>query len=308
MTVATARRKKAFGQDNLAGWLFSAPALVLLILFVLIPFVTAFVLSLYNVHISSIHPPKFMGLEYYRRILVDPTTSKIFYTSLLNNFIFALIVVPVQTTLAVLLAIMLNQKLKGIAFFRTFFFMPVVFPMTLVVVIWSLFFTRDTSGLFNSALSAISGGLIKPIDWLGNPDLAMGSIAAMSIWAGVGFQMVIVLAGLQEIPTELYEAASIDKAGKFRQFFNITLPSLRNTLVFVVIITTMFSLRLFDQVYLLTNGGPLNRTSTVMFQAVTSARTDNIGMGSAETVVFVIVIIIITVIQRMVLRQEKEIK
>jgi len=308
MTIASPRRRKAFGQDHLAGWLFSAPALILLILFVLIPFVTAFVLSLYNVHISSIHPPKFMGLEYYRRILVDPVTSPIFYRSLLNNFTFALIVVPCQTILAVLLAIMLNQKLKGIAFFRTFFFMPVVFPMTLVVVIWSLFFTRDTSGLFNSALSAISGGLIQPIDWLGRSDLALGSIAFMSIWAGVGFQMVIILAGLQEIPAELYEAASIDKAGKVRQFFNITLPSLRNTLVFVVIITTMFALRLFDQVYLLTNGGPLDSTTTVMFQAVTKAKTDNIGMGSAETVVFVVVIIIITIIQRLVLRQEKEIK
>ena len=308
MTVAASRRRKSFGHNHLDGWLFSAPALILLILFVFIPFVTAFVLSLYNVHISSIHAPKFMGFEYYRRILIDPVTSPIFWHSLTNNFFFALIVVPVQTILAVLLAIMLNQKLKGIAFFRTFFFMPVVFPMTLVVVIWSLFFTRDASGMFNSFLSAVSGGLIQPIDWLGDAHLALGSIAFMSIWAGVGFQMVIILAGLQEIPTELYEAASIDKAGKFRQFFNITLPSLRNTLVFVVIITTMFALRLFDQVYLLTNGGPLDSTTTVMFQAVTSARTDNIGMGSAETVVFVIVIIIITLIQRAVLRQEKEIK
>jgi len=307
MTIASPR-KKAFGRDNLAGWLFSAPALILLVLFVLIPFVTAFVLSMYNVHIGSIRPPKFMGLEYYRRILFDPITSPIFFRSLINNFLFALIVVPCQTILAVLLAIMLNQKLKGIAFFRTFFFMPVVFPMTLVVVVWKMFFTRDDSGMFNSFLSAITGGLIQPIAWIEDPNLALLSIALMSIWAGVGFQMVIILAGLQEIPAELYEAASIDKAGKVRQFFSITLPSLRNTLVFIVIITTMFALRLFDQVYLLTNGGPLDSTTTVMFQAVTKARTDNIGTGAAETVVFVIIIIAITIVQRLVLRQEKEIK
>jgi multiple sugar transport system permease protein len=303
------RKRKKLGQDNLAGILFALPGFVLLVLFVLVPFIAAFVLSFYNVHAASDNPPIWMGLEQYRRILSDPDTSPIFWKSLGNNFYFALMVVPLQTGLAVLLALMLNQKLKGIAFFRSFFFMPVVFPMSLVAVIWTLFYSRDNNGIFNSALQSIFGNHFAGIDWLGDPKLAMISIAIMSIWAGVGFQMVIILAGLQEIPLELYEAAKIDKAGAWHSFWNVTFPGLRNTLVFVVIVTTIFSLRLFDQVFILTNGGPLDSTSTVMFQSVTSALTDdNVGKGAAMTVIFVLIIIVLTVIQRLLLRQEKEIK
>lgn len=314
MSANSLRPKKKFGKfgyDNLAGFLFSLPALLLLVLFILIPFIAAFVFSLYNVNFASPHPPTWMGLEQYRRILFDPDTSPIFWHSLLNNLYFAAMVVPLQTGLAVLLAIFLNQKLRGIAFFRTFFFMPVVFPMSLVVVIWSLFFSRDNLGIFNSLLGTISGGLIQPIDWLGTEALALPSIALLSIWAGVGFQMVVVLAGLQEIPAELYEAAQIDKANKWQQFLHVTLPGLRNTLVFVVMITTIFSLRLFDQVYILTGGtgGPLDSTSTVMLQAVVSAfKNGNVGQGSAYTVIFVFIIVILTLIQRALIRQEKEIK
>lgn len=305
------RKRGKFGYDNLAGLLFSLPAVLLLALFVLVPFISAFVFSLYNVNFASPHPPTWMGLEQYRRILFDPDTSPIFWRSLGNNFYFAAMVVPLQTGLAVALAIFLNQKLRGIGIFRTFFFMPVVFPMSLVVVIWSLFFQRDSLGMFNAGLGAISGGLIQPIDWLGSQELALPSIALLSIWAGVGFQMVVVLAGLQEIPGELYEAAAIDKANKWQQFVNVTLPGLRNTLVFVIMITTIFSLRLFDQVYILTGGtgGPLDSTSTVMLQAVVAAfKNGNVGQGSAFTVIFVLIIIVLTLIQRSLLRQDKEIK
>lgn len=303
------RRRKHLGRDNLAGVLFALPGFALLTIFVLIPFITAFVLSFYNVHTASDNPPIWMGLEQYRRILFDPDTSPIFWKSLGNNFFFALLVVPCQTGLAVLLALMLNQKLRGIAFFRSFFFMPVVFPMSLVAVIWSLFYSRDNLGIFNAAIKTFAGSHFSGIDWLGDPKLAMVSIALMSIWAGVGFQMVIVLAGLQEIPLELYEAAKIDKAGAWQSFWNVTFPGLRNTLVFVTIVTTIFSLRLFDQVYILTGGGPLDATSTVMFQSVTAAlNDDNVGKGAAMTVIFVLIIIVLTVLQRLLLRQEKEIK
>jgi multiple sugar transport system permease protein len=258
---------------------------------------------------GSERPATWMGFEQYRRILFEPDTRVTFLHSLRNNFLFSLMVVPTQTALAVLLAVFMNQKVRGIAFFRTFFFMPVVFPMTLVVAIWSLFFSRDSLGIFNGLLDAVSFGHIAPVDWLGTPKFALASIAFMSIWAGVGFQMVIVLAGLQDISPELYEAASIDKAGKLSQFLHVTLPGLRNTLIFVVMITTIFSLRLFDQVYLMTFGGPLDATTTVMFSAVTSAFKDgNVGAGAAMTVVFVLIIIVVTLIQKLALRQEKEVK
>lgn len=307
-TVKVRKRRSTFGSDQRAGLLMSLPALILLIAMVVVPFIMAFVLSLYNVRLDNARPPTFMGLEQYRRILFDPDLSPIFWRSLINNFTFALIVVPVQTALAVGLAVLLNQKLKGIAAFRTFFFLPVVFPMALVAVIWTLIFARDASGLLNGFLSWVSFGLIPPQDWLGNPALALTSIALMSIWAGVGFQMVIVLAALQDIPPELYEAASIDKASKWQQFVHVTLPGLKNTLIFIIMITTIFSLRLFDQVYIMTSGGPNDATTTVMYQAVTSAFLENnVGRGSAMTVVFVIIIMLITLVQRRLLRQDKEI-
>jgi multiple sugar transport system permease protein len=302
-------KRTKFGQDNLAGLLMSLPGILLLVLFVIVPFFTAIVLSFFNVDFNMVGGPKFWGLEQYRRILVDPVTSPIFYKALMNNFTFALIVVPVQTGLAVLLAVMLNAKLKGIAFFRTFFFLPVVFPMSLVAIIWALMFSRDSLGMLNGLLNLLSFGYIQPIDWLGDPNIALLSIALLSVWAGVGFQMVIVLAGLQEIPLELYEAASLDRANWWQRFWNVTIPGLRNTLVFVVIITTIFSLRLFDQVFILTKGGPIDATQTVMYQAVTSAFVEgNVGRASAITVVFVVIIICITLIQRVALRQNREVK
>lgn len=307
-SVKVRKRRSPFGHDQRAGMLMSLPALILLIAMVVVPFIMAFVLSLFNVRLDNARPPTFMGFEQYRRILFDPDLSPIFWRSLINNFTFALIVVPVQTALAVALAVLLNQKLRGIAVFRTFFFLPVVFPMALVAVIWTLIFARDASGLLNGFLSWVSFGLIPPQDWLGNPALALTSIALMSIWAGVGFQMVIVLAALQDIPPELYEAASIDKATKWQQFMHVTLPGLKNTLIFIILITTIFSLRLFDQVYIMTSGGPNDATTTVMYQAVTSAFLENnVGRGAAMTVVFVIIILLITLVQRRLLRQDKEI-
>lgn len=302
-------KKSKFGQDNLAGLLMSLPGLILLTLFVIVPFITAIYLSFFNVDFNMVQGPQFWGLEQYRRILVDPITSPVFYKALMNNMTFALIVVPAQTGLAVLLAVMLNAKLKGIAFFRTFFFMPVVFPMSLVAIIWALMFSRDSLGMLNGLLNLFSFGYIQPIDWLGDPNIALLSIALLSVWAGVGFQMVIVLAGLQEIPVELYEAASLDRANRWQRFWNVTIPGLRNTLIFVVIITTIFSLRLFDQVFILTKGGPIDATQTVMFQAVTSAFVEgNVGRASAITVIFVLIIIAITLLQRLVLRQNREVK
>jgi multiple sugar transport system permease protein len=295
-------------RDTKAAWLMVSPAVALLIVFVLVPFLMAGWLSLHRLNLNSPLPAKWFGFEQYKRILFDSATRGDFYRALVNNFTFALVVVPLQTALALLLAILLNRKLRGMAVFRTFFFMPVVFPMALVAVVWKLIYSRDEIGLLNAVLHKVSFGAIGAQDWLGNTKLAMASIIIMSIWQGVGFQMIILLAGLQGIPTSLYEAAAIDKANSWQQFRNVTLPSLRNTLIFVSLVTTIFAFRLFDQVFILTQGGPQNSTTTVMYQAVNSAfSTGNVGKASAMTIVFVLIVIVITVIQRLILREEREI-
>ncbi len=291
-------------RDTKAALIMVSPAVLLLLAFGVGPFIAAGWLSLHNVRLNSGRPATWFGLEHYTRLLTDPE----FYRALFNNFIFALIVVPVQTGLALGLAMLLNRPLRGMAVFRTMFFMPVVFPMALVAVIWKLIYSRDTLGMLNAFLDAISFGHLGPYDWLGNPATAMLAIIILSIWQGVGFQMIILLAGLQGISPTLYEAASIDKANAWQLFRNVTLPGMRNTLIFVVLVTTIFSFRLFDQVWILTQGGPDNATTTVMFQAVTAAFTENnVGRGAAITVIFFIIVLLITLVQRRLLREDREV-
>jgi multiple sugar transport system permease protein len=294
--------------DARSALLMVAPAVIGLVLFVVVPFITAVWLSFHNVRLNSGQPATWFGFEQYRRILFDADFRGEFYRGVLNNGVFALVVVPLQTALALALALLLNRPLRGMSVFRTFFFMPVVFPMALVAVIWNLIYSRSDIGLLNSVIDTFTFGSVGPIDWLGGTSTAMLSIIILSIWQGVGFQMIIILAGLQGISPSLYEAASIDKAGRWQQFLNVTLPGLRNTLIFVTLVTTIFAFRLFDQVYIMTQGGPDDATTTVMFQAVDTAFTkNNVGRGAAITVVFFIIVLLITLVQRIVLREDREI-
>ncbi|MFI6566139.1 carbohydrate ABC transporter permease [Streptomyces sp. NPDC050534] len=308
-TSAKPKQSGRRNRDWLHGLLMAAPALGGLIAFVGVPFVYAVVLSFYNVRLGSPLPPRFFGLEQYRRIFTDPDMSGPFLRALLNNLTFAVVVVPLQTGLALALAILLNRKLKAIGLFRSLFFLPVVFPMALVAVIWRLILARSGDGLLNSALHAVTFGNWGAFDWLGDGLTAMASIIVLSVWQGVGFQMVILLAGLQQIPGELYEAAQLDRASRWQQFRHVTLPGIRGTLVFVALLTSVFSFRVFDQVYVLVKGGGLDEdaTRTVMYQAVTTAfDQNNIGQASAITVVFFLIVVALTLIQRRVVRAGNE--
>ncbi|MFG2953931.1 carbohydrate ABC transporter permease [Streptomyces sp. NPDC048291] len=302
-------RPRRPNRDRLHGLLMSAPALTGLIAFVGVPFGYAVVLSFYNVRLGSPLPPRFFGIEQYRRLFTDPDMSGPFLRALLNNLTFAVVVVPLQTGLALGLAILLNRKLKAIGVFRSLFFLPVVFPMALVAVIWRLILARSGDGLLNSALHTVSLGNWGAFDWLGNGLTAMASIIVLSVWQGVGFQMVILLAGLQQIPGELYEAAELDRASRRQQFRHVTLPGIRGTLVFVAMLTSVLSFRVFDQIYVLVHGGGLNEdaTRTVMYEAVTTAfDQNNIGQASAITVVFFLIVVALTLIQRRVVRTGNE--
>ena len=295
-------------RDTKTALLMVSPALIGLILFVLVPFITAIWLSMHNVKLGSGVAPNWLGLEQYQRILFNADIRGDFLRGLFNNFLFAVIVVPLQTGAALGLAILLNRPLRGMPVFRTFFFMPVVFPMALVAVVWKLIYSRDSLGMLNAFLDKVSFGVINPTDWLGNPKTALLAIVIMSIWQGVGFQMIIILAALQGIPQSLYEAASIDKAGKWAQLRFVTIPQLRNTLIFVAMVTTIFAFRLFDQVYIMTQGGPENSTTTVMYQSVTTAYNQgNIGRASAMTVIFFVIVVCVTLVQRAVIKEEREV-
>lgn len=287
----------------------SLPAVVGLIAFVALPFVAAIVLSLYNVQMDRVREPNFVGFDQYERLFTDPVVSATFWRSLVNNLVFALVVIPVQTGLALMMAVMLNKKLKGVRFFRTLFFMPVVFPMALVAVIWRLILDRSSDGLLNSSVSLVSGGHIGAHDWLGSSATALGSVILLSIWQGVGFQMVILLAGLQEIPQERYEAAQLDRASAWQQFVHVTVPGVRNTLIFVVLLTTILAFRVYDQVYILIRsaGANADATQTLLYNATSAIYSENnLGRASAISVVLFVIIVVISLIQRAAMRQRSE--
>lgn len=292
-------------QERRVARLFVLPALAGLFCFVLLPFVLAVILSLTNLRLGSPLPIEYTGIEQYRRIFSDSA----FLHALTNNMLFALMVVPAQTGLALLFALAINQPLRGRVAFRTLFFMPVVFPLSLVSVVWILLLAPGSQGLFNHVLESLSFGHWEPVDFLHDSTWALPAIALTSIWQGVGFQMIVFLAALQSIPQELYQAASVDGANKRQQFLYITLPQLRNALVFVVLVTTILTFRLFDQVQIMTQGGPQHATTTVMYEAVTTAFAgQQVARGAAITVVFFSIVLLLTVLQRHFLKQQREVE
>jgi multiple sugar transport system permease protein len=298
---AAARRAERAGGRTAV--LFVLPAVVLLLAFVVVPFALAFVLSFTNQRIVSPLPTRFVGLRNYSDILSDGQ----FWHAFENNFLFAIAVVPLQTGLALLLAVLVNRKLRGRVLFRTVFFMPVVMVLAAAAVVWKLLYSPD--GLVNGVMKLITLGQFHP-DWLASTTWALPAVIVTSIWQGTGFQMIILLAALQDVPEELYEAASIDGAGRWQQFFHVTLPGIRNQLMFVVTITTILSFRLFDQVVIMPTapGGPLDSTRTIMVELVeTGFRRQAIGRGSAIAVVFFLVVLLITILQRRLLREERDV-
>lgn len=295
--------KRWLGREWAAGPLMALPAALGLLVFIAIPFIMAGVFSFTNLRMGSPLPTEFVGLQQYRRVLTDDS----FQRALLNNFLFAIVVVPLQTAIALGLALLLNQELTGRTVFRTLFFMPVVFPMALVAVIWKLIYAPGPNGMLNSFLHFVSWGAIEPLDVLHNRWLALPGIMLLSIWQGVGFQMVVLLAGLQSIPDTLYEAAAIDRAGRWSQFLHVTLPQLRNALIFTALVTTILAFRVYAQVEIMTQGGPVDATTTVMYETVrTVFDRQQVGQASAMTVIFFLMVLAVTLIQRKFAKQESE--
>lgn len=273
--------------------LMAGPALLGLLVFVAGPFVFAFALSFTDARLGSPLPIEWTGLEQYRRLL----TSDAFRRALLNNLSFAAVIVPVQTALALGAAVLLDLGLRGTTVFRVAFFLPVVFPMALIAVVWELLYAPGSESPVNALLQALTLGTWEPRDFLRDPRLAMPAIIVLSMWQGMGFQMVILLAGLQAIPRALYEAAELDGAGSLRRFRHVTLPGLRNPLLLVVVVTAILAFRLFDQIRILTRGGPAHRTTTVMYEAVTAGfERQQIALSAAMSVVFFVAVLAVTAV------------
>lgn len=228
----------------------------------------------------------------------------VFMKAVVNTLFFVLVVAPLQGGLALVLALLINQRLRGINLYRAIYFMPVVVSIVVVSLLWRLIYDAN-DGLLNNLLGTLSFGLIPPLDWLGNPDTAMESIIAMSIWQAVGFHMVIWLSGLQTISPTLYEAAAIEGSSKWQTFRYVTWPGLRNTAVLVLIVITMQAFALFAQIDVMTQGGPLDSTQTIVFQAVERGYgKQDISGGSTISVLLFVIVLCISLIQRYLTREK----
>jgi multiple sugar transport system permease protein len=351
-------------KEALSGWLMAAPAIILLLTFLIVPFFFAFYFSFTNQRLISPNPTEWVGLRNFKSLLtvrtftleplVDETTGQlqrdengqlvypslrdytrnnpdypqldglrewrswqvgnnrtyllvsdvVFIKALINTFIFVLIVAPVQAGLALLLALLINQPLRGINIFRTIYFMPVVISMVVIAVLWRFIYDGE-NGLLNNLLERISFGVFQPVDWLGNKATAMPALIAMSIWQAVGFHMVIWLSGLQTIPAVLYEAASTEGANTLQKFRFITWPGLRNTAVLILIVITIQAFGLFTQVNVMTRGGPLDATQSIVFQAfIRGFEKQDIAGGSAISVILFVIVLTISLIQRYLTREK----
>lgn len=300
-TPRSGSRAGAGRSESTTAWLFMTPGIILLVLFIVVPFALAFVFSFTNQRLVSPLPTRYVGIDNY----LDEFANPLFWTSIWNNFRFAIFVVPFQTAFALMLAVLVNQRFRGRVLFRTTFFMPITVVMAAAATIWVLLF--NLNGLINAFFELITFGNFSP-DWLNDPTWAMWAVIIVSVWQGVGFQMVILLAALQDVPEELYEASAIDGADTWRQFLYVTVPGIRNALVFVLTVTTILSLRLYDQVVLMPRspGGPLDSTRTTMLHMVdTGFNRQGIGKGSAIAVIFFVLVLAITLIQRRIIREEE---
>ena len=277
-----------------AVYFFLAPALTAIFIFFFIPVIVAFIISLTDFDIYALgdySTVRFIGLSNYIELFDDP----LFWTALKNTFYYVIVASPLSIAVSLGAAILLNSKLiklKGI--FRLSYFIPVVTTLVAVAIVWR-FIYHPKFGIMNYFLSWFD---INPVDWLGDPTWAMPAIILMSVWKNFGYNMIIFIAGLQNIPEDLYEAADMEGAGGFQKFKSITLPMLAPTTLFVSIITMIGFFQLFAEPYVMTQGGPLNSTLTIVqYMYQEGFRWWNMGYSASIAFVLFFIIFIGTLIQ-----------
>ncbi len=290
------KRRSTSGKAAVTAWTMLAPAGILMLVFLIVPIILTLSLAFTDARLISPTPAKFIGLNNFTRLF----GSNVFWHSLQNTIVFALVIVPVQSACALGLAVLVNAKVRGTNFFRTVYFLPVVTSMVVVSMLWLFMYQQD--GLINALLAKI--GITGP-DWLGDPNTALFAIILMSAWQAMGFHMVIWLSGLQTISADLYEAASLDGANGWQQFAHVTWPGLKQTRTFILITITIAAFSLFTQINVMTQGGPLDSTSTLVFLAVrTGFQQQQTGYASAMSLVFFVLVLAVSLVQRYLTRDK----
>ena len=272
-----------------AGVSLASPGLLGIVLITLVPLALGVVFSFYEYDL--IRPPTFVGMENYTSTLSDP----VFWVTAGNTLYFAVTQVALGTVVALLVALLLSQAMPGNGVMRTIVYLPQAMSYVVVALIWNLLYD-PLNGPINGLLEALSLG---PVNFLTDSHLAMPSIIAMSIWRNLGYFMIILLAGIQSVSTEMLEAAQMDGAGAVQRFFHITIPQLSNTLLFVVVTWFLGGLQMFTQSYVMTDGGPVNATRTLVFQMYDAAfKAGSIGEATAISVMMFSAVVVVSVLLR----------
>jgi len=277
-----------------AAWAFATPALLVITVFFFVPVLAALIVSLTDFDLyalADVHNLRFVGLDNYRQLLHSPE----FWRAVANTGYFVVVGVPLSLAASLATALLVNSRLAYLAgFFRTAFFAPVVTTLVAVAVVWR-YLLHTRYGLLNYALAHLG---IHPIDWLGDPHWALPAIILLAVWKNFGYNMVIFLAALQSIPADLYEAARLDGASLWQEFGRVTLPMLRPTLLLVSILTVAGYFQLFAEPYVMTQGGPLQSTVSVLyFMYEEGFKWWNLGSASAVAFLLFLMILAVTALQ-----------
>lgn len=267
-----------------AGWIFILPALLGTLIFIIIPVICSFGLSFAKWDL--LNPIEFVGLANYKEIFTEPLFAKIF----LNTVVFALSTSVFGVIIPLILAVILNSKIRGSEFFKTSYFLPFITPMIVIGIVWQWIFDPNI-GVLNKVLQL-------HINWLYDPHWAMPALIIVSVWKLIGYNMIIFLSSLSGISNSMFEAAKIDGANSVKTFFYVTVPLLSPSIFFVVIITAISSFQIFDLIYLMTQGGPLDSTNVLVYAIYKNAfEYFNVGKASAIAYVLFVIILVLTLIQ-----------
>jgi len=287
MTLGQSFKNKTLIQ--ITPYLFLLPALAVLGIAVFYPAFQAFSLSFTQYDLDLTQAPQWVGLKNFQKLLND----KVFWQTIRNTFLYLIGVVPILVIVPLGLAILVNQKLRGIHWFRIAYYTPVIISMVVAGIAWKALYASD--GILNQLLKIV--GFTDGIPWLTSPDLALWSVMLVTIWKGLGYYMVIYLAGLQGIPVDLYEAAAIDGSDGWQKHWDITIPLMRPYLSLVAVISSISAMKVFEEVYIMTQGGPLNHSKTVVYYVYEKAFQDlEINYASAIGLVLFLFILILSII------------
>jgi len=266
-------------------YLYLIPALIIIGTFVFYPLIRVIIYSFQSYNIFT--EAQWVGTENYMKIFKD----KNFYSALKNTILYFITVVPVLVIAPMFLAILVNQKLKGIKFFRAAYYLPVITSMVVAGIAWKWIYAD--SGLLNYFLVNVLHIMKEPISWLNSPSTALFSVMVVTIWKGLGYYMVIYLAGLQAIPEDIWEAAEIDGASGLKKHVTITVPMLAPSMAIVAVMSSMAAMKVFDEIFIMTSGGPYNSTKTVVFYLYEHAFENlNLGYASAVGVVLFLILLV----------------